>query len=792
MSVTFLTSEDEKKFIKSINGAKPDPETGDVVITIPDSSDGADGGHYIPAVDQIDDSTLEFSFTPSKDDMPAVESVQVTLPVSENSGGNVDQSDSVFKGKTASFYGDSLTEVNGNYTKGYHSWVKDLLGLASYNNYGVSGYKVSDVYNKVNSVTDTADIIFVMCGVNDQTFSVPLGAMGDNTTSTTYGALNLLCALLKQKHPTKLVVFITPHYQTKYPHSEGITSYEVSKAVREVCEKYAIPVYDNFVLSGIYSTNFSKFTTDSCHWNNAGHEMVGKNLARFMLNSFRYIYGSTSSGGNSGNESETTVSVTGVTLNASSGTLTEGETVTLVATVLPSNATNKNVTWKSSNNSVATVTGGVVSAISEGTATITATTEDGNFTASYALTVDAKEVVGGINVSATIKQVEKGSSTHIGFLVEGPVGTAATIRLECDVDNISKVQTGVNSPFTYETIEKFNAASWKSTGTSCPITINGNHVSASVTYTSQAPYWVMFVPFDATSVPFTVNFSNVVVYIDDVPKTIQAVGTFYNNSNGTYVDFGSGEDIGDGEDTHTHSYTGTVTTAATCTTAGVKTFTCECGDSYTENIPATGHKWDAGVVTVEPTETTEGVKTYTCTVCGETMEENIEVIGHEHTYVDGVCTVCGSTRKLYEVTSAHRSDYYHIGLYATAEEIPAIDGTVEYGFTLEPVSVANPVSASGVKITLFDVVNDFIAGYTQYGTVSNTVTDNEDGTYTVVSSCTLTQAANKPYWGFLTNTSLVKGDKFYLSDCFIKVNGEKHDIHAIGGAFAGEQLGIIG
>lgn len=199
---------------------------------------------------------------------------------------------SIFAGKTASFYGDSITKViNNHYTKGYHSWVKDILGLASYKNYGEGGYKVSDVYNRVNSVTDTADIIFVMCGVNDQNFSVPLGTFGDNTVNTTYGSLELLCGLLKSKYPTKVIVFITPHYQTMYPHKNGITSYEVSKAIREVCEKHSIVVYDNFVKSGICDTNLSYWTVDNCHWNDYAHEMVGKNLARFVSDTFCYMYG---------------------------------------------------------------------------------------------------------------------------------------------------------------------------------------------------------------------------------------------------------------------------------------------------------------------------------------------------------------------------------------------------------------------------------------------------------------------------------------------------------------------
>ena len=82
-----------------------------------------------------------------------------------------------------------------------------------------------------------------------------------------------------------------------------------------------------------------------------------------------------------------TIAVTGITLNASSGELTVGEEVTLTPTVLPSTASNKAVTWSSSKPTVASVNNGLVKALTEGTATITATTVDGGFTASYDLTV---------------------------------------------------------------------------------------------------------------------------------------------------------------------------------------------------------------------------------------------------------------------------------------------------------------------------------------------------------------------------------------------------------------------
>lgn len=67
------------------------------------------------------------------------------------------------------------------------------------------------------------------------------------------------------------------------------------------------------------------------------------------------------------------MAVTGVTLNKSEETISVGNTETLIATVVPSNATDKTVTWASDDEEVATVLNGVVMGVSAGTATITAT-----------------------------------------------------------------------------------------------------------------------------------------------------------------------------------------------------------------------------------------------------------------------------------------------------------------------------------------------------------------------------------------------------------------------------------
>jgi len=81
------------------------------------------------------------------------------------------------------------------------------------------------------------------------------------------------------------------------------------------------------------------------------------------------------------------VDAAGVELNKTALSITEGKTETLTATVLPADATNKNVTWKSSNTNVASVINGVVTAKSVGTATITATTVDGGYKATCEVTV---------------------------------------------------------------------------------------------------------------------------------------------------------------------------------------------------------------------------------------------------------------------------------------------------------------------------------------------------------------------------------------------------------------------
>jgi len=86
--------------------------------------------------------------------------------------------------------------------------------------------------------------------------------------------------------------------------------------------------------------------------------------------------------------------------------------------------------------------------------------------------------------------------------------------------------------------------------------------------------------------------------------------------------------------THTHSYTSKITKNPTCTENGVRTFTCSCGNSYTEAVSATGHNYDSvWTVDVKATCTTTGSQSRHCKNCG--AKTDIKTIAKTaHTYSD--------------------------------------------------------------------------------------------------------------------------------------------------------------
>jgi uncharacterized protein YjdB len=122
------------------------------------------------------------------------------------------------------------------------------------------------------------------------------------------------------------------------------------------------------------------------------------------------------------------VSVTGVTVAPTTVSLTMGGTTTqqLTATVTPANATNKNLAWTSNNTSVATVNAsGLVTAIGAGTCTITATTQDGSYTSTSGITVNATTIVdNAVTGTSTNQHNYTGANwTHVGSIAGWYNGT---------------------------------------------------------------------------------------------------------------------------------------------------------------------------------------------------------------------------------------------------------------------------------------------------------------------------------------------------------------------------------
>lgn len=131
-------------------------------------------------------------------------------------------------------------------------------------------------------------------------------------------------------------------------------------------------------------------------------------------------------------EKEGTIAVSAVAVNPTTAAVKPGATVTLSATVTPEDATDKTITWSSSDEKVATVDGGKVTGVAEGTATITATTKSGDKTATCAVTVseDAPEVLedtleGNITADRTISAANKNFLKGFVYVKSG-----ATLTIE--------------------------------------------------------------------------------------------------------------------------------------------------------------------------------------------------------------------------------------------------------------------------------------------------------------------------------------------------------------------------
>ena len=169
------------------------------------------------------------------------------------------------------------------------------------------------------------------------------------------------------------------------------------------------------------------------------------------------------------------IPITEISLDKSSATLTEGETTTLTATVLPENTTyGKSVKWSSSNVAVATVDiMGKVTAKSAGTAIITAISENGK-TASCTITVNKKDT----NITITEVRLNKSTET----LTEGDKTTlTATVLPENTTDSKNVSWSSSNSEVA--TVDANGTVTAKRAGTAIITATSTNGKTAGCTVT---------------------------------------------------------------------------------------------------------------------------------------------------------------------------------------------------------------------------------------------------------------------------------------------------------------------
>ena len=240
------------------------------------------------------------------------------------------------------------------------------------------------------------------------------------------------------------------------------------------------------------------------------------------------------------------------------------------------------------------------------------------------------------------------------------------------------------------------------------------------------------------------------------------------------------------DDYHEHSYTKTVLSNATCTTAGTVKYTCSCGDSYTETIPATGHKSSGWIVDKAASIGVKGSKHKECTVCKKVLEtaeipalsrisiSKASVTLSTSTYAyDGKAKKPDVTVKLNGKTLKNGTDYsvtYSNNTKVGTAKV-TITGKGNYAGTITKTFKINPAKQEIQKLTakskafFIDWAQKGSAtGYEiQYATNSKftsakkvTITNNKTDTKTISKL-----SGKKKYYVRVRSYTTVKGTKYY-------------------------------
>ncbi|GHT21701.1 hypothetical protein AGMMS4957_10830 [Bacteroidia bacterium] len=266
-----------------------------------------------------------------------------------------------------------------------------------------------------------------------------------------------------------------------------------------------------------------------------------------------------------------TIHVTGVTLNKTTASLAVNGTEQLTATVQPTNATNRSVTWSSSNTSIATVnTSGLVTAFAAGTATITATTADGGKTATCTVTVTEPTIsVTGVTLKTATSLIVNGTE-QLTATVQPTNATNKTVTWSSNNTSVATVSTS-----------GLITALAVGTATITATTADGGKTATCTVTVAAATISVTSVTLDKTTATLTINgMEQLTATVQPTTATNQQVT--WSSSNTSIATVSTSGLV-------TAKAVGTVTITVT-TTDGGKTATCE----VTVTSIASGESWNIG------------------------------------------------------------------------------------------------------------------------------------------------------------------------------------------------------
>ena len=325
------------------------------------------------------------------------------------------------------------------------------------------------------------------------------------------------------------------------------------------------------------------------------------------------------------------IDTTGITLGKTELPLKLGSSELLHFTLSPENATNYNIVWSSSDESVATVNKGLIAAEGTGTATIIAKLADNE------------------EIQATCEVTVYHPLKAISILEEGgpymlQVGTTQKIRYYL----YPVIAQDIELSFTSSdpdiiSIDENGRMTALDNGTA-EITITSKDISATVEATAYTP--IAGLSLAQTSVRGSCGDKIQLTPIYQPENTTERDIIWSSNkeevatvdSNGLVTVQGTGAasitaTAGPYSATcsivcNTHVWDeGRITTEPTCTEEGVKTFTCFCDETYTEVVPALGHSWnDFLSIDKEATCVEAGSKSIHCATCGESKPDSAEII----------------------------------------------------------------------------------------------------------------------------------------------------------------------